>query len=83
MRTAPAMPRALRPLQAMFVRAAVEMTPDWAQRRLGLIGLGLRPGEETLIRQLGAAADRIPLPSSPAAQACLRLGLPVDWLYRR
>lgn len=83
MRTAPAMPRALRPLQAMFVRAAVEMTPDWARRQLGLAWLGLRPGEEALIRQLGAAADRIPLPSSPAAQACVRLGLPADWLYRR
>lgn len=83
MRAAPAMPRALRPLQAMFVRAAVDMTPDWAQRRLGLVGQGLWPGEETLIRQLGVAADRIALPSSPAAQSCLRLGLPRDWLYRR
>lgn len=83
MRAAPAMPRALRPLQAMFVRAAVEMTPDWARRRLGLAGSGLWPGEEALIRQLGAAADRIPLPSSPAVQASLRLGLPADWLYRR
>jgi uncharacterized protein (DUF2236 family) len=83
MRRAPAMPPALRPLQAMFVRAAVDMTPDWARRRLGLAGLGLWPGEEALIRQLGAAADRIPLPSSPAVQSCLRLGLPADWLYRR
>lgn len=83
MRAAPAMPRALRPLQAMFVRAAVEMTPGWARLRLGLgPGLGLRPGEEALVRQLGAAADRIPLPSSPAVQACVRLGLPADWLYR-
>jgi uncharacterized protein (DUF2236 family) len=83
MRTAPAMPRALRPLQAMFVRAAIDITPAWAQGRLGLDGLGLRPGEEALIRQLGAAADRIPLPSSPAVQSCLRLGLPSDWLYQR
>ncbi|HEY4028753.1 MAG TPA: oxygenase MpaB family protein [Caulobacteraceae bacterium] len=84
MRTAPAMPRALRPLQAMFVRAAVDMTPDWARERLALDPtLGLRPGEEVLIRQLGVAADRIPLPSSPAVRACVRLGLPADWLYRR
>jgi uncharacterized protein (DUF2236 family) len=84
MRSAPAMPRALRPLQAMFVRAAIEMTPDWARERLGLGPvLGLRTGEEALIRQLGVAADRICLPSSPAARACLRLGLPADWLYRR
>jgi uncharacterized protein (DUF2236 family) len=84
MRTAPAMPRALRPLQAMFVRAAIDMTPPWARSRLGLgSALGLRPGEEVLIRQLGAAADRIPLPSSPAVRACVRLGLPEDWLYRR
>jgi len=83
MRTAPAMPRALRPLQAMFVRAAVDMIPGWTRRRLRLEGQGLRPGEEHLMLQLGAAADRIPLPSSPAVQACLRLGLPADWLYRR
>jgi uncharacterized protein (DUF2236 family) len=84
MRTAPAMPRALRPLQAMFVRAAIEIQPAWARERLGLgPGLGLRLGEEALIRQLGAAADRISLPSSPAVRACLRLGLPADWLYRR
>jgi uncharacterized protein (DUF2236 family) len=84
MRAAPVMPRALRPLQAMFVRAAIDLTPDWARSRLGLgPELGLRPGEEALIGQLGAAADRIPLPSSPAVQACLRLGLPADWLYRR
>jgi uncharacterized protein (DUF2236 family) len=84
MRSAPAMPRALRPLQAMFVRAAIEMTPDWARERLGLAPeLGLRSGEEALIRQLGVAADRISLPSSPAVRACLRLGLPADWLYRR
>jgi uncharacterized protein (DUF2236 family) len=84
MRTAPAMPRALRPLQAMFVRAAIEMQPAWARERLGLgPELGLRLGEEALIRQLGAAADRIPLPSSPAVRACIRLGLPADWLYRR
>lgn len=84
MRTAPAMPRALRPLQAMFVRAAIEMTPDWVRERAGLgPELGLRPGEEALIRQLGVAADRIALPSSPAVRACRRLGLPDDWLYRR
>jgi len=84
MRMAPAMPRALRTLQAMFVRAAVDMTPGWARERLGLgSALGLRPGEEVLIRQLGAAADRIPLPSSPAVNACVRLGLPRDWLFRR
>ena len=84
MRTAPAVPRALRPLQAMFVRAAIEMTPGWARERLRLgPELGLRLGEEALIRQLGAAADRISLPSSPAVRACLRLGLPADWLYRR
>ena len=78
------MPRALRPLQAMYVRAAVEMNPDSARERLGLgPELGLRPGEEALIRQLGVAADRISLPSSPAVRACLRLGLPADWLYRR
>ena len=51
MRAAPVLPRALRALQAMFVRAAIDMTPDWARFRLGLgPELGLRPGEEALVR---------------------------------
>jgi hypothetical protein len=43
---------------------------------------GLRPLEGRLVRRLGRRADRLVLRSGPAVQACLRLGLPEDYLYR-
>jgi uncharacterized protein (DUF2236 family) len=80
-RNAPLLPS--RSLQRMMVRAAVELTPDWARRILGLrSGLGLRPGGESALRALGAASDHIVLESAPPSQACTRLGLPADYLYR-
>lgn len=83
MRRAPAFPAPLRPLQRMLIRAAVEMTPDWARELLGLgTSYGLRAWERPLVRLVGRWSDRLMLPSSPAVQSCLRLGLPVDYLYR-
>jgi uncharacterized protein (DUF2236 family) len=80
-RNAPLLPS--RSLQRMMVRAAVELTPDWARRILGLgSGFGLRPGGESALRALGAASDYIVLESAPPSQACVRLGLPADYLYR-
>jgi hypothetical protein len=65
------------------VRAAVELAPPWARAILGLDArYGLKPGGATLLRALGSASDRIVIESAPPAQACLRLGLPVDYLYR-
>ena len=44
MRNAPALPAALRPLQRLLVRAAVEITPPWVRETLGLdAAFGLRP----------------------------------------
>lgn len=80
MRTAPLLPS--RTLQRMMVRAAVEITPRWARETLGLGSLGLRAGEPSLLRTLGAGADRIVIESAPPAQACARLGLTADYLYR-
>lgn len=83
MRHAPALPVALRPFQALLVRAAVEATPAWVRERLGLgRELGLRPWEQPLVRRACAAADRLLLPSAAPVQACLRLGLPRDYLFR-
>lgn len=80
-RNAPLLPS--RALQRMVVRAAVDLTPGWARDILGLGSrYGLRPGGETTLRTLGAAADRIVLESAPPAQACVRLGLPADYLYQ-
>jgi uncharacterized protein (DUF2236 family) len=84
MRAAPILPLPLRPVQWLLVRAAVDLTPDWVRKRLGLgEGFGLRPWQRPLVRLLGALADRVVLPFSPAVQSCRRLGLPASYLYRR
>lgn len=84
MRHAPALPTLGRPMQRMLVRAGVELVPAWIRERLGLDGRqGLRRWEWPLVRAVARAADRLMLPSSPAVQSCLRLGLPADYLYRR
>jgi uncharacterized protein (DUF2236 family) len=82
-RGAPVFPAPLRPAQRLLVRAAVDLVPDWARRRFELPpDQGLRGWEKALVRAMGALADRIVLRDGPAAQACLRLGLPAHHLYR-
>jgi len=82
MRSAPVLPLMLRPAQRLLVRAAVDLTPRWVRTILGLDGHGLAPWEGELVRQAGALADRVVLASSPAVQACRRMRLPADYLYR-
>jgi uncharacterized protein (DUF2236 family) len=82
MRDTGTFPRPLRWLQPMLLRAAVELIPGWLRERLGLSDYyGLRGHERRLVKWAGAGADRIVLPSSPAVQSCLRLGLPTTYLY--
>jgi len=82
MRETIALPRPLHWMQPMLVRAAVELIPAWIRARLGLSeSHGLHPRERWLTRLLGASSDRIVLPASPAVQSCLRLGLPMTYLY--
>jgi len=83
MRRAPVFPASLRPLQRVLVRAAVELTPPSIRGKLGLDHEGLRLGEAALVGLAGRLADHIVLEASPAVQACRRLGLPADYLYRR
>jgi uncharacterized protein (DUF2236 family) len=84
MRDAPAFPRPMRRLQHLFVRAAVAIVPDDIRDRLDISPrYRLRPFENDLICRLARRAETILLPSSPAVQACRRLGLPSDYLYQR
>jgi uncharacterized protein (DUF2236 family) len=84
MRTTRILPRLLQPVQPLLVRAAISLTPPWVRDLLGLgDDYGLRAWEAMLVRQGAALADQIMLDSSPAVQACLRLGLPGNYLYRR
>ena len=82
MQTAPVVPRALRPVQELFVRAAIDIVPRDIAARLGL-GRGLRRWEVLLVRTAATLADRLMLASSPAVLACRRLGLPEDYLISR
>jgi uncharacterized protein (DUF2236 family) len=82
MRETAAFPRPLRWLQPTLLRAAVELIPEPLRESLGLSEqYGLRAHERRLAKWAGACADRIVLPASPAVQACLRLGLPMTYLY--
>jgi uncharacterized protein (DUF2236 family) len=83
MREAPVFPARLRPAQRMLVRAAVSLTPPAIRHKLDLDHEGLRIGEGALVKLAGNLADRIVLEASPAVQACKRMNLPPDYLYRR
>jgi uncharacterized protein (DUF2236 family) len=74
---APVLPAPLRPAQGLLLRAAVSMTPDWVRERLGLgPRMGLQAWQRPLVRGAAQLAERVLLPSGPAVQASLRLGLP-------
>ena len=71
-------------MQRMLVKAAVAILPTSVHEQLGLkerwrLGSWERP----LIAQLGILADRTMIRSSPAIQACRRMGLADDYLYSR
>jgi uncharacterized protein (DUF2236 family) len=82
MHAVPALPGFAQPLQSALVRAGVDLLPPWVARRLELAGRGLRPWERPLVRAAAVGAERLVLRSSPAVQACLRLGLEETHLYR-
>ena len=82
MRATEGFPKPLCWMQGMLVRAAVEIVPDWIRECLGLTHqYGLRPAERWIVEMAGALSDRVILSESPAAQACVRLGLPTTHLY--
>jgi uncharacterized protein (DUF2236 family) len=84
MRNAPLLPRSLRWMQRMLVRAAVEIIPNWQRERLALgKAHGLRPWERRIVRLAGTLSERIVLTEGPAAQSCVRLGLPIGHLYEK
>ena len=83
MRSAPILPLPLRPVQPLLIRAAIDLTPHWLRRTLGLTDHGLNALEVGLVRQTGAFADRLVLELNPAVQACRRMGLSPNFLYSR
>ncbi len=79
-RAAPGTPKVL---HRALARAAVSILPPLVRAKLQLgAAYDLDPVSRAMVRFAGAVADRIPVPDSPPAQACARLGLPKDFLYR-
>ena len=83
MRSAPILPLPLRPLQSLLVRAAIDLTPHWLRKIVGVADDGLNAWESGGVRQIGAFADRLVLETNPAVQACRRMRLPASYLYVR
>ena len=73
MTDSPIVPAALRPLQRLLVRAAVEIVPEPVRSLPQLRGYGLRFGEAQLVRGLARAAALLPLGDTPPVQAARRL----------
>jgi len=81
MRSAPILPLPLRPVQSLLIRAAIDLTPHWLRRIVGLTDHGLNALESGVVRQIGAFADRLVLEINPAVQACRRMWLSANYLY--
>jgi len=73
LRTADILPRPLRPLQKLGVRAAIDLLPMAMRRQLRLAGRPLHRHERALLGMAAAGAQRFELPSSPARQASARI----------
>jgi uncharacterized protein (DUF2236 family) len=83
MKKTPALPLPLRPLQVMMLRGGVSLLPDWLRERLNLRAeWRLKAWERDVLRWLGAMFDRIPIAGTPPVQACRRLGLPGNHLFK-
>jgi uncharacterized protein (DUF2236 family) len=81
MRSAPILPLPLRLVQPLLIRAAIDLTPPWLRRIVGLTEHGLNFWEAEVVRQIGAFADRLVLETNPAVQACRRMRLSANYLY--
>ena len=68
-------------MQPLLIRAAIDLTPHWLQRIVGLTDDGLNAWEAGVVRQIGAFADRLVLETNPAVQACRRMRLSANYLY--
>jgi len=79
-RAAPGVPRGL---QSALVHAAVAILPPLVRERLALgPAYDLHLKGALTVKLMAQAAERIPALHSPAADACVRIGLPRDFLWK-
>ena len=70
----PLLPRPLRPLNKVIIRASIDLLPPAIQQRLGLGREALSsPMARMILRAMARGAGRLHLPSAPAAQARSRV----------
>ena len=80
-RRIPLFPLPLRPFNHLMMRASVSLLPPPVREKIGLAsGFNLPPAGKHILRLLGSQIDRLHLESSPATQACIRLGLAPNFL---
>ncbi|MGQ4815059.1 oxygenase MpaB family protein [Agrobacterium vitis] len=75
MNQAPILPRPLRWVQRLLVRAAVDITPEPVRSLPQLRDKGLRAGEALLITVFAHVVSVVPKRHTPAAQAAKRMGI--------
>lgn len=69
-------------LHRALARASVSLLPPLVRERLGLgPAYDLTRADRIALRIAGQVADRVAPEDAPQRQACLRLGLPADFLY--
>ncbi len=77
---APAVPKFL---HRALAKASVSLLPPVVRERLQLGAAWDLSATETLALKLaGRLAERVPIPGSPPCDASVRMGLPMDFLYR-
>lgn len=70
-------------LQRALAHAAIDILPDATRRVLGLgKEYDLTPIQRMFVRAAALAAETFPDKNSPPAEACERLGLPRDFLWK-
>lgn len=78
-----AAPSAPKVLHRALARASVSLLPPLVRERLKLgREWDLTTADALALKLAGRLADRIPIPGSPPCDASLRMGLPMDFLYR-
>lgn len=78
-----AAPAAPKFLHRALARASVSLLPPLVRDRLKLgRDWDLTAADTLALKLAGRLADRIPIPGSPPCDASLRMGLPMDFLYR-
>ncbi len=83
MRSSRILPSGFQVLQPLLIAAAVNLVPQPVRDILGLnAGFDMGFAGSATVRSTAAVADLLILEASPGVQACRRLGLPSDYLYR-